>query len=83
MTKIVCIGAGSFSFGLSTLITLLQSRDLDGSEICLVDHNQASLDLISELANWLNSEWDCHKLISQPFQPSGRLKRCKFCHQFN
>ena len=64
MTKIVCIGAGSFSFGLSTLITLLQSNELDGSEICLVDRNQASLDLISELANWLNSEWNCNKLIS-------------------
>jgi alpha-galactosidase len=78
MTKIVCIGAGSFSFGLSTLITLLQSRDLDGSEICLVDHNQASLDLISELANWLNSEWDCHKLISNHANHQDALKGANF-----
>ncbi|MEA4812941.1 MAG: hypothetical protein VB108_10290 [Anaerolineaceae bacterium] len=63
MTKIVCIGAGSFSFGLSTLITLLQSKELDGSEIVLVDNNPHSLDLISKLANWLNLEWDCKKEI--------------------
>ena len=78
MTKIVCIGAGSFSFGLSTLITLLQSKDLDGSEICLVDQNQASLDLISQLANWLNSEWDCHRQISSHSKHSDALKGANF-----
>lgn len=64
MTKITCLGAGSHSFGLSTLITLLQSEVLRGAEISLVDINQESLDLISELANWLNSEWDSGKVIS-------------------
>ncbi len=78
MTKIVCIGAGSFSFGLSTLITLLQSDELEGSEICLVDQNQASLDLISELANWLNSEWDCHKLISSHSRHADALTGANF-----
>ena len=78
MTKIVCIGAGSFSFGLSTLITLLQSKNLEGSEICLVDHNQASLDLISQLAEWLNSEWDCHKQISSHSNHKDALKGANF-----
>ncbi len=64
MTKITCLGAGSHSFGLSTLITLLQSEVLRGAEISLVDINQESLDLISELANWLNSEWGSGKVIS-------------------
>ena len=64
MTKIVCIGAGSYSFGLSTLITLLQSEKLNGAEIALVDTNAESLDLISELANWLNISWSCHKQIT-------------------
>ncbi|MFZ3070520.1 MAG: hypothetical protein WA110_05290 [Anaerolineaceae bacterium] len=64
MPKIVCLGAGSFSFGLSTLITLLQSETLCGSEIALVDSNPESLDLISLLANWLNEEWNCDKVIS-------------------
>ncbi len=78
MTKIVCIGAGSFSFGLSTLITLLRSDDLGSSEICLVDQNQASLDLISTLANWLNSEWDCHKHISSYANHRDALKGADF-----
>ena len=64
MPKIVCLGAGSASFGLSTLITLLRSEGLRGSEIALVDINQQSLDLISRLANWLNSEWGCGKTIT-------------------
>lgn len=64
MTKITCLGAGSHSFGLSTLITLLQSEVLRGAEIVLVDTNQESLDLISSLANWLNTEWGSGKLIS-------------------
>ena len=64
MTKITCLGAGSHSFGLSTLITLLQSEVLRGTEIALVDTNQESLDLISGLANWLNSEWGSGKQIS-------------------
>ena len=64
MTRITCLGAGSHSFGLSTLITLLQSDVLRGAEIALVDTKQESLDLISDLANWLNSEWDTGKLLS-------------------
>jgi len=63
-SKIVCIGAGSFSFGLSSLVTLLQSDRLRGSEIVLVDRNQEALDLISELAIWLNEAWGCEKVLS-------------------
>ncbi|NLC13771.1 MAG: hypothetical protein GX768_06995, partial [Chloroflexi bacterium] len=37
---------------------------LRGTEIALVDTNQESLDLISGLANWLNSEWGSGKQIS-------------------
>lgn len=64
MPKIVCLGAGSFSFGLSTLLTLLQSPALRGSEIALVDINAESLDLTARLAGWLNESWDCGKHIS-------------------
>ena len=64
MPKIVCLGAGSFSFGLSTLLTLLQSPALRGSEIALVDINAESLDLSASLAGWLNECWDCGKSIS-------------------
>ncbi|MDD2522132.1 MAG: hypothetical protein PHW11_04865 [Anaerolineaceae bacterium] len=78
MTKITCLGAGSHSFGLSTLITLLQSEVLRGAEIALVDTNQESLDLISALANWLNSEWDSGKLISSHSSHQNALIRSDF-----
>jgi len=61
--KIVCLGAGSFSFGISTLLTLLKSSVLRGSEIALVDINEESLDLTASLAEWLNRSWDCGKTI--------------------
>jgi alpha-galactosidase len=63
-SKIVCIGAGSFSFGLSTLITLLKSDVLRGSEIALVDRDPKALDLISQLAQWLNTTWGAEKEIT-------------------
>lgn len=78
MTKITCLGAGSHSFGLSTLITLLQSEVLRGAEIALVDINQESLDLISSLANWLNSEWGSGKLISSHSSHRNALKGTDF-----
>ena len=78
MTKITCIGAGSYSFGLSTLITLLQSEKLDGAELALVDTNQESLDLISALANWLNSEWNSDKRITSHSNHKTALKGSDF-----
>ena len=74
MTKITCIGAGSFSFGLSTLITLLKSERLNQAEIALVDINQESLDLMSKLANWLNEAWGCQKHISSHSSHQSALK---------
>lgn len=62
--KIVCIGAGSFSFGMSTLVTLLKSETLRGAEIVLVDKNQQALDQIGDLAEWLNHTWGCGKRIT-------------------
>ncbi len=78
MTKITCLGAGSYSFGLSTLITLLQSETLRGAEIALVDINQESLDLISALANWLNSAWNSGKTITSHSWHKSALKGSDF-----
>ncbi len=64
MTKVVCLGAGSSSFGQSTLITLLRSPVLTNAEIALVDTNEESLAAITEFANWLNSAWNCQKTIT-------------------
>lgn len=57
-TKITVIGAGSASFGLNTLGSLMRSKKLAGSEIALVDRNPETLGLIRRLADRLNREWD-------------------------
>ena len=78
MTKITCLGAGSHSFGLSTLIKLLQSETLRGAELALVDNNQESLDLITALANWLNTEWGSGKTITSHSTHKNALKGSDF-----
>ena len=57
MPKIVVIGAGSASFGLNTLGSLLQSKKLSGSEIALVDFNPENLARLARLAERVNREW--------------------------
>jgi len=47
--KIVLIGAGSTSFGPSTLLDLYQSKSLQGSTIVLHDINKKHLEVIYEL----------------------------------
>lgn len=44
--KIVALGAASASFGLTILRDILGCRDLDGSELVLVDINEAGLHLM-------------------------------------
>jgi alpha-galactosidase len=63
-TKIVLVGAGSTQFGENTLSALLRSKLLRGSEIALVDRNQASLDIVMRLAERLNREWDSQIKLS-------------------
>jgi alpha-galactosidase len=62
--KIVCIGAGSYSFGLTTLVTLLRSKPLQGSQLVLVDRNAEHLEIMHELIAWLNTVWDAKMHIS-------------------
>ncbi|GAI55678.1 unnamed protein product, partial [marine sediment metagenome] len=56
--KIVVIGAGSSSFGLSTLAEIMLKKDLHGMELCLVDVNLEGVNKIRELAEILNQEWN-------------------------
>ncbi len=56
--KIVVIGAGSASFGLSVLGALLQEHGLRGSRLCLVDINADGLEQVTRLARRLNTDWD-------------------------
>lgn len=63
-TKITVIGAGSASFGLNTLGSLMRSSKLKGSEIALVDFNKENLDRMARLAERLNREWDAQMKIT-------------------
>ena len=62
--RIVVIGAGSASFGLSTLAGLIRNEDLHGCELCLVDLNKEGLDAILKLALRVNEEWGAGMSIS-------------------
>jgi alpha-galactosidase len=57
-TKIVVIGAGSASFGLTNLGAIMRTPELRGSELCLVDLNASGLESITRLARRINEEWD-------------------------
>ena len=63
-TKIVAIGAGSASFGLNTLATVLRSEKLKGSHLALVDINVENLTLAERLAQRMNREWDSQMTIT-------------------
>jgi alpha-galactosidase len=56
--KIVVIGAGSASFGLSVLGPLLREPALRGARLALVDINAGGLAKIERLARRLNEAWD-------------------------
>lgn len=62
--KIVCIGAGSYSFGLTTLVSLLRSEVLQSSQLVLVDRHEAHLEIMTALVSWLNQVWDSQMTIS-------------------
>ena len=63
-TKVVVVGAGSSSFGLNTIASLLNSERLDGSHIALVDLNAEALDKMTRLARRLNRDWSAGMEIS-------------------
>lgn len=53
-TKIVFIGAGSMSFGLSMFRDLFSTQELAGSTLTLVDINPENLDRMTRLAQRMN-----------------------------
>ena len=55
--NIVVIGAGSASFGLSTLGAILRTAELEGSELRLIDKSEEGLETIAKLAEKANKEW--------------------------
>ncbi|MFQ5399828.1 MAG: hypothetical protein ACE5E7_09545 [Anaerolineae bacterium] len=63
-TKIVIIGAGSASFGPTTLATLLRKPSLHGSELALVDLDEAALDTAFRVAEKMNTAWGAGMTIT-------------------
>ena len=71
--KIVVIGAGSASFGISTLAGIMRNPDLHGCELCLVDINREGLEAIEKLALRMNDEWHADMRISATEQRKDAL----------
>jgi len=62
--KIVVIGAGSASFGLSNLGAIMRTKELHGSHLALCDLNEEGLTQIHKLAERINAEWGCGMKIT-------------------
>jgi len=63
LPKIVCIGAGSAVFGLSNLATIIRSERLRGSEVVLVDIDEAGLKTMTALAHKMNQAWNSEMTV--------------------
>jgi len=62
--KVVVIGAGSLSFGTMTVRDLMQTPEMKGSEIALVDLDGRRLERMAGLARRLNDTWGAEMTIS-------------------
>jgi alpha-galactosidase len=67
-TRIVCIGAGSISFGLNTLKDLFSTKAFVGSELVLVDTDPVNLDRMYRLAQLMNDKGGAGLRISKTTQ---------------
>ena len=61
--KIVILGAGSTSFAVTSLASLLREPALRGSTLGLVDLDRDSLCLVHRLAERMNRDWDAGLII--------------------
>jgi alpha-galactosidase len=62
-TKIIFIGAGSMSFGLSMFKDIFSTRELPGSTLTLVDTNLDNLERMTQLAEMMNRQVGAGMLI--------------------
>jgi alpha-galactosidase len=62
--KIVIIGAGSASFGPTTLATIVRNEALRGSELALVDLNETALDCAARVAQRMSDAWGAAMFVS-------------------
>jgi alpha-galactosidase len=76
--KIAIIGAGSTSFALSSLASLLREPALRGSTLALVDVDPGSLCLVKRLAQRINQVWDAGLTIEATVDRRAALKGAEF-----
>lgn len=76
--KIVVVGAGSASFGLGTLATLVRSRALRGCTLGLVDINGEGLETMAALAGRMNREWDAQMTLAHSTERADLLPGADF-----
>ncbi len=76
--KIVCIGAGSAIFGLSNMASIVRSPRLRGSELVLVDIDEAGLKTMTRLAQIMNESWDAEMTISGTTEREEALPNADF-----
>lgn len=62
--KIVIIGAGSASFGPTTLATIVRNKVLRGSELALVDLDTVAVNNAAGVARRMNAAWNAEMTIS-------------------
>ena len=73
--KIVILGAGSTSFALNSLATLLREPSLQGGTLALVDVDPDALEVVRRLAERVNLEWDAR------FSIEAHVDRCAVLDQ--
>ncbi len=77
-TKIVFIGAGSISFGLSMLKDVFSSRELKGSTLSLVDIDKEALDRMYRVAVEMNRLSGAGLIIEKTHKRREALSGAKF-----
>ncbi len=77
-TKIVIIGAGSASFGPTTLATIIREPKLRGSELALVDLNEEALATVVKVAQRMSDAWESGMKITADTRRQAVLAGAKF-----
>lgn len=62
--KIVIIGAGSASFGPTTLATIVRNEALRGSELALVDLDGNAAETAARVAHHMNEAWQAEMMVT-------------------
>lgn len=76
--KIAIIGAGSLAFTPNVLADIAKSKDLTGSNVCLMDIDEQRLDLMAKLADRIKKEKKADITVSTTTDRSEALKNADY-----